>query len=138
MNCAPITVTAGSKKRDLNATEYNLPADSVFGKRDATFPEMFVANLGDGCKTVDNVDLEFPNPGSVLQKAGTAAPVPPQGTVSHFPPSIFFSRFKRFRSLQRWSSDHSLEGYAFSLHPLVPRSNADLISYSAQGKEASA
>ncbi len=90
MNCAPITVTAGSKKRDLNATEYNLPADSVFGKRDATFPEMFVANLGDGCKTVDNVDLEFPNPGSVLQKAGSAAPVPPQGTVSHSPPSIFF------------------------------------------------
>jgi hypothetical protein len=90
VNCAPITVTAGSKKRDVNVTEYDSSADSVFGKRDATFPEMFVANLGDGCKTVDNVDVEFPNPGSVLQKAGSAAPVPPQGTVSHSLPSIFY------------------------------------------------
>lgn len=87
VNCAPITVTGGSKKRDINATEYDSSADSVFGKRDATFPAMFVANLGDGCKTADNVDLEFPDPGSVVQKAGSAAPVPPQGTVSHSVPS---------------------------------------------------
>lgn len=80
MNCAPITVTGGSKKRDVNATNYDSSADSVFGKRDSTFPEMFVANLGDGCKTTDNVDLEFPNPGPVLQKAGSSAPAPPQGT----------------------------------------------------------
>lgn len=88
MNCAPITVTGGSKKRDVNVTDYDSSADSVFGKRDATFPEMFVANLGTGCKTVDNVDLEFPNPGSVLQKAGSAAPVPPQGTVSYHLSSV--------------------------------------------------
>lgn len=43
MNCAPITVTGGSKKRDIadNATiEY-----SSFDKRESTFPQMFVVSL---------------------------------------------------------------------------------------------
>ena len=71
MNCAPITVTGGSKKRDVNATNTNSPDNSVFSKRDATFPQMFVANVGNGCTSVDSADLLFPNPGAVLQKAGT-------------------------------------------------------------------
>lgn len=80
MNCAPITVTGSSKKRDVNTTEYESANDSVFGKRDASFPAMFVANIGNGCKTADSTDLQFPDPGSVVQKAGSGTLTPPTGT----------------------------------------------------------
>ena len=68
MNCAPITVTGPPKKRDV--ANYDPPTDSIFVKRDASFPQMFVANIGNQCTSVDSADLLFPNPGSVVQKVG--------------------------------------------------------------------
>ncbi|KAL9598275.1 MAG: hypothetical protein Q9219_004576 [cf. Caloplaca sp. 3 TL-2023] len=85
MNCAPITVTGGSKKRDVdhnchNSTEtYNnatetYASDEVFDKRDATFPEMFKANIpASDCTTPESKDIAFPNPGASVEKSGDAA-----------------------------------------------------------------
>ena len=74
MNCAPITVTAGSKKRS-----YPPPVKATkpgFTKR-SSFPGMFVANVGNGCATVDSADLKFPQPGDSIQFAGSSALTPP-------------------------------------------------------------
>ncbi|KAL8684299.1 MAG: hypothetical protein Q9224_006454, partial [Gallowayella concinna] len=88
MNCAPITVTGGSKKRELedgspfNATE-EFGSDEVF-KRDTPFPDLFKANMGNGCETqkpkTEPKNLAFPNPGPVLVKAPGALTEPPIGT----------------------------------------------------------
>ncbi|RGP79700.1 spore coat sp96 precursor [Fusarium longipes] len=47
MNCAAVTIKGGSKRA------------STMSNR----PEMFVANVGNGCTTEESSDLEFPNPG---------------------------------------------------------------------------
>ncbi len=67
MNCAPITVTGGSGKRDEIPEEREEPG---FAKRATSFPAMFVANIGNGCFSQDSVDLQFPDPGTSLQYAG--------------------------------------------------------------------
>jgi hypothetical protein len=71
-NCAPVTLSGGSSKRD------------VITERDTTFynslPDMFVANIGNGCGTADSLDVVFPNPGTAVEFDGgstataTAAP----------------------------------------------------------------
>ena len=84
MNCAPVTVTGGSKKRyveeaSFNATE-ELEADEVF-KRDTDFPDLFKANMANGCSTVANKDVIFPNPGANVHKVGDAKNfAAPEGT----------------------------------------------------------
>ncbi|KAL8871435.1 MAG: hypothetical protein Q9174_002732 [Haloplaca sp. 1 TL-2023] len=75
MNCAPITVTGGKGKRDEEDTQY-YNATEEFGsedlfKRQATFPDMFVANIGDHCKVPEGTDVMFPNPGASVEKKGT-------------------------------------------------------------------
>ncbi|EPS34477.1 chitin binding domain-containing protein [Penicillium oxalicum 114-2] len=52
MNCAPVTVTKSSNKRST----------PVVQKRTANYPPMFVANIN-GCKTLEGVDIRFPQPG---------------------------------------------------------------------------
>ncbi|KAJ9353204.1 CAZyme family AA11 [Paecilomyces variotii] len=61
MNCAPITVTGGSQKRDESSSK-------ALSKRDS-FPPMFVANIN-GCTTPENVDIRFPDPGDSVVYAG--------------------------------------------------------------------
>ncbi|MCJ1473639.1 hypothetical protein MMC13_002290 [Lambiella insularis] len=69
MNCAPVTVTGGSSKRD---------APKSLAKR-TDFPPMFVANAcSNKCTTSnptgnsgENYDLQFPNPGQSVQYAGS-------------------------------------------------------------------
>ncbi|KAL8931220.1 MAG: hypothetical protein Q9211_007134 [Gyalolechia sp. 1 TL-2023] len=82
MNCAPISVTGGNKRRDLhkpgqnatatfNATE-TYASDDIF-KRDTAFPEMFKANIPTSdCSTDPSKDVVFPNPGSSVERAGDA------------------------------------------------------------------
>lgn len=61
MNCAVVTITQGGS---------GLPA---------SLPDVFVANIGNGCTTVGSTNLEFPNPGAdVLRSAGKGTP--PVGT----------------------------------------------------------
>ncbi|KAA6408735.1 MAG: hypothetical protein FRX48_07078 [Lasallia pustulata] len=75
MNCAPVTVTSGSGKREADA---ETPG---FTKRDTSFPPMFVANIGNGCSTKESVDVQFPNPGDSVQYAGEPGSLgPPVGT----------------------------------------------------------
>ena len=76
MNCAPVTVTGGSGKRE---TDEEI---SRFTKRATSFPDMFVANIGNGCTTVDSANLKFPNPGDSVQVNNTSPPVPPTGTCA--------------------------------------------------------
>ncbi|PQE28077.1 glycoside hydrolase protein [Rutstroemia sp. NJR-2017a WRK4] len=63
-NCAPVTLSGGSSKRD------------VIAERDNTFynslPDMFVANIGNGCGTADSLDVVFPNPGTAVDYDGGA------------------------------------------------------------------
>ncbi|KAL8787221.1 MAG: hypothetical protein Q9213_002332 [Squamulea squamosa] len=83
MNCAPVTITGGSKKREVDEGSFNTTqetdTDEIF-KRDANFPDLFKANIGNGCSTSETVDVQFPNPGSSLNKASTAALGPPKGS----------------------------------------------------------
>ncbi|KAL8768660.1 MAG: hypothetical protein Q9194_005652 [Teloschistes cf. exilis] len=74
MDCAPITVTGGGKKRDVDdATSYNATEEYDLDemlKRDTSFPDMFVANIpqAKGCGTSEGRDAIFPNPGASLEK----------------------------------------------------------------------
>ncbi|KAI4128554.1 MAG: hypothetical protein LQ347_004128 [Umbilicaria vellea] len=76
MNCAPVTVTGGSGKRESDVET------SRFTRRATSFPDMFVANIGNGCTTVDSANLKFPNPGDSVQLDNTSPPVPPTGTCA--------------------------------------------------------
>jgi hypothetical protein len=60
MNCAVVDVTAGSSGRGGGVS---------FASR----PALFVANLGNGCKTVDSANVKFPDPGPDVD-AGLATP----------------------------------------------------------------
>lgn len=59
MNCAAVTLTGGSAKREA--------AD----KRAASFsslPDIFVANIGNGCSVAEGGDVDYPNPGTAVTK----------------------------------------------------------------------
>ncbi|KAK9440184.1 endoglucanase [Metarhizium brunneum] len=58
MNCAPISVTGSGGSKDALGT----------------LPDMFVANTGNGCGTLGNTDLKFPNPGKDLDQFGQQTP----------------------------------------------------------------
>ncbi|KAF4626483.1 hypothetical protein G7Y89_g11677 [Cudoniella acicularis] len=70
MNCAPISITAGTSKRD---EEEDLMARNItqLVERDQAaynaLPNMFVANVGNGCGTQDSKDLLFPNAGDSVE-----------------------------------------------------------------------
>lgn len=78
MNCAPITITAAASKRSDEGNVTQLM------ERDAAtynaLPNMFVANIGNGCTTQDSTDLEFPDPGDSLDLFGTATATPSPAT----------------------------------------------------------
>ena len=74
MNCAPVTVTGGKKRDEIPSNITQLM------ERDTTFPDMFVANIpATDCRTADSQDLQFPNPGPSVQKAGSGSLTPPTG-----------------------------------------------------------
>ncbi|TVY42279.1 hypothetical protein LOCC1_G005942 [Lachnellula occidentalis] len=54
MNCASVTIGAASKKRTILSER-----DTAFSAR----PGLFVANVDNGCTTVEGTDLSFPDPG---------------------------------------------------------------------------
>ena len=72
MNCAPVTVTGGSKKRDAIA---DAPHNNALSERATNFPNMFVANIptGNPCTLPEDKDVKFPNPGDSVQFAGEAS-----------------------------------------------------------------
>jgi len=68
MNCASVTIGGGGGG---NVT------DKAFDSR----PDMFVANVGNGCSTKETFDVEFPNPGEDVTNAGTKT-APPEGNCA--------------------------------------------------------
>jgi hypothetical protein len=73
MNCAPLEVTGGSGSVAID-----------------TLPEMFVANIGNECTTVEGTDVLFPDPGEAVEQlnGATTAFQAPQGTACALPPSV--------------------------------------------------
>ncbi|KAG0646458.1 hypothetical protein D0Z07_7578 [Hyphodiscus hymeniophilus] len=89
MNCAPITITGASSKRSEDDLDDLMTRNATqFVERDTAafdaLPDMFVANVGNGCGTVDSADLKFPAPGDSLELDGTATatPVAPTGSCA--------------------------------------------------------
>lgn len=66
MNCAAVDITGGSAKRA-----------SALSSR----PEMFVANVGNGCSTKESSDLAFPDPGDEVSDDSTNT-APPVGSCA--------------------------------------------------------
>ncbi|TVY57472.1 hypothetical protein LCER1_G001603 [Lachnellula cervina] len=63
MNCASVTIGGGSKKRTISER------DTAFSSR----PGLFVANMANGCSTIEGKDISFPDPGpDVTGTAGGA------------------------------------------------------------------
>lgn len=75
MNCAAVTISGASSKR----------GDDMSTKRTAhaplsSRPKLFVANVGNGCSTVDSRDVQFPQPGPDLDVKSAQGAVAPRGT----------------------------------------------------------
>jgi hypothetical protein len=64
MNCAPIEVTGGSDNKDYYES----------------LPDMFRANIGNGCATVENGDPIMPDPGQFYIKSDAAKPLAVAGS----------------------------------------------------------
>ncbi|KAL3426520.1 hypothetical protein PVAG01_00029 [Phlyctema vagabunda] len=72
MNCAPVSLTSSSSKRDEEPTKRDEAAFSAL-------PDMFTANIDNGCYTDELGDLKFPNPGESLELDGTGERLKPIG-----------------------------------------------------------
>ena len=68
MNCAPVTVTGSSSKREAEA-----PAIAIKERDTSALPNLFVANLAsiNSCKTTTSTDVVFPDPGPNVSKPST-------------------------------------------------------------------
>lgn len=83
MNCAPITVVAGSKKRDETSGEsVNVSQEPGISKRASSFPDMFIANIGNGCTTAEGGNVAFPDAGSSVEQHATFPSQKPVGTCA--------------------------------------------------------
>jgi len=69
MNCASVTIGGGGAK------------SRAMAKRAFSGPEVFKANIGNGCTTAAGTDVVFPNPGPNIEYGGNAgARAPPGGS----------------------------------------------------------
>ncbi|TAQ88654.1 hypothetical protein B7494_g3003 [Chlorociboria aeruginascens] len=78
MNCAPITITAAASKRSdddellaRNGTQLMVRDQAAYN----ALPNMFVANIGNGCTTTENNNIGFPDAGDSVEKLNSVAPV---------------------------------------------------------------
>src|ERR1700743_2085143 len=69
MNCASVTIGGGGAR------------SRAMAKRAMSGPEVFKANIGNGCTTAAGTDVVFPSPGPNIQYGGNAASrAPPSGS----------------------------------------------------------
>jgi hypothetical protein len=62
MNCAPVSISGGTNQMD-------------------SLPELFAANIGNGCATTEDFNTDFPNPGAYVTKSTLNYPLKaPVGT----------------------------------------------------------
>ncbi|KAK3304648.1 uncharacterized protein B0T15DRAFT_249721 [Chaetomium strumarium] len=74
MNCAAVTITGGSSKREVEEKAEEKRASAAFSSR----PQVFVANLGNGCSVPEGIDVQYPNPGPDKVASGSKL-APPSG-----------------------------------------------------------
>ncbi len=85
MNCAPVTIT-DSPPADAAAVRAGTASSSSFRsstRASAAFdalPEIFRANIGNGCSKAHSDDVGFPNPGESGDRLGSRPPVAPKGS----------------------------------------------------------
>ena len=74
MNCAPVTIGGGGAKRAIKERA------AAFSAR----PQIFVANVGNGCTTLESSAVTFPQPGADVKDNGgpQAAPVGSCGSAA--------------------------------------------------------
>ncbi|CAK7266696.1 hypothetical protein SEPCBS57363_002220 [Sporothrix epigloea] len=81
MNCAPVTITGGSAKRDATLKTHG---DNSTSPSSSVLPNLFVANLAsiNSCKTTTSTDPVYPDPGPNVLKPSkmTTNFQPPTGT----------------------------------------------------------
>jgi len=81
MNCAVVTISGGRKSRSI-------PAGGLVTPR-ASGSSIFLANIGNGCTTVEDKDVAFPNPGNQVEYSGIPTDrAAPRGTCGDAPGSI--------------------------------------------------
>ena len=66
MNCAVVNIGGGGGRK--------VKARQLGG------PSLFVANVGNGCKTTEGTDVVFPNAGNEVEYGSGASSAPPSGT----------------------------------------------------------
>lgn len=78
MNCASVTIGGGQQRRDgevyTNSTRRGVDFNSA--------PNLFAANIGNGCGTEEGGDVDFPNPGSAVVRRGGFSPRAPIGNCA--------------------------------------------------------
>lgn len=77
-NCAAVTIGGGASKRSVQKKRNNKP---VIQERAAAYsarPQIFVANIGNGCSVAEGAPVQYPNPGPDVAGTGAGA-VPPVG-----------------------------------------------------------
>jgi len=72
MNCASINIVGAKKIRGSTEARAGL----------SSRPNLFVANVGNGCTTVEGRDTKFPNPGPDVTQTSDQPPVAPVGNCS--------------------------------------------------------
>ena len=78
MNCAVVTIGSGSAKREVE--ERAVEPRAAYSSR----PQIFLADIGNGCATTEGVDVNYPNPGPDVVNGGSnlGPPVGTCGTAS--------------------------------------------------------
>lgn len=76
----------GNREMYMQCASVELTGTSGDQSNYDTLPDMFVANIDNGCTTAADTDVEFPNPGDVVQKLNGATdafapPLPTSGTA---------------------------------------------------------
>ncbi|CAK7229651.1 hypothetical protein SBRCBS47491_007323 [Sporothrix bragantina] len=70
MNCAPVTITGGSSKRDTSSLDTRDDNSTSSSSSSSALPNLFVANLAsiNSCKTTTSTDPLYPDPGPNVLK----------------------------------------------------------------------
>ncbi|KAM7208527.1 hypothetical protein V8F20_001208 [Naviculisporaceae sp. PSN 640] len=77
-NCAAVTIGGGSAKRSVQKKRNNRPVVQERAVAYSTRPQIFVANVGNGCEVAEGTPVQYPNPGPDVTGDGSAA-IPPVG-----------------------------------------------------------
>lgn len=80
MNCAPVKLVGSANKsvKESNGTRVDEKVAAAYD----SLPDMFVANIGNGCTTKDNTDLQFTDPGENVEVIASNALAGPVGNCA--------------------------------------------------------